>query len=105
MLISTLVLQFLLSIAAVLVIYMIMTTQHSIPEALYNREEARFLAELTIENSNYLTSEVRNFAQFADRSHYDKYWELVHSGRIDSPLERLVELGVTKAEQVPGPRP
>ena len=103
--ISTLLLQFLISIAAVLVIYFIMTTQHTIPKALYDREEARYLAELTIENSNFLTSEVRNFAQFADRLHYDKYWALVHSGLLESPLERLLELEITKDEQVSFPSP
>ena len=57
-LIGTLLLQFVLSIAAVLIIYFVMTAQHRVPEALYNREEARFLAELNIANSNFLTSEV-----------------------------------------------
>ena len=99
-LIGILVLQFLLSLMAVACIYYIMVSQHEIPKVLKSREESLFLAQSILDNSDYLTSEARGFTQFVEKVHYDRYWKLLHSGELEYPLDRLVELGATKEEQL-----
>jgi len=99
-LIGALLVQFLLSMAAVVTIYFIMITQSSIPKAIAIREESLWLAKSVIDNADEMTQYARAFAQFGEKHNYDMYWKLAHSGNPQQVLNRLVELGVSKEEQL-----
>ncbi len=67
--------------------------------AMARRAEFKQLGVDLADASDYLTNEVRNYVQFGERDHYDKYWREVNETRTrDRVLERLKALGALPSE-------
>jgi CheY-like chemotaxis protein len=49
--------------------------------------------------SDYLTSEIRSYVQFGDRTHFDNFWlEVKVTKSRDKALSRLKELGISQED-------
>lgn len=63
-------------------------------EAYANKIEYINIANDIMGASDYLTSEVRSYVQFAEKEYYDNYWEEVDETKTrDKSIERLKEMG------------
>jgi methyl-accepting chemotaxis protein len=90
-----------LAVAAVLAvaIYFSYTESHAVASAYVRQAEFKQLGADLARASDYLTDEVRKYAQFGERVHYDNYWREVRETQTrDRVVARLRALGAPAQE-------
>jgi methyl-accepting chemotaxis protein len=71
----------------------------AVQDAYVLQAELKELGIRLADASDYLTDEVRRYAQFGDRAHYDNYWREVNETKTrEQVVSRLGELGATDTE-------
>jgi methyl-accepting chemotaxis protein len=91
----------LLAVAAVLAaaIYFSYTESQAVADAYARQAEFKQLGADLARASDYLTDEVRKYAQFGERVHYDNYWREVRETQTrDRVVARLRALGAPAEE-------
>eukprot|EP00667_Euglena_gracilis_P000072 EG_transcript_72 len=94
-----LVLQCVLSVSAVMTIYLTIVTETAVPAPQADRQELLAVANRFVGLTDNLSSRVRRFVQFGDRERYAEYWDMVESEALYRLMDRLMELGSTQEEQ------
>ena len=80
-------------------VYKINVVEKSLYLALDQQAELRLLGETLAQGSDYLTDEIRRYAQFGKQVHYDNFWnEVLVTRSRDKAVERLKELKVLPSE-------